>query len=274
VINQTYDNFEIIIVDDGSTDNTQDVVKSYNDERIKYHRHDSNKNASAARNTGINHASGEYIAFLDSDDEWKPSKLELQLKTLKNKDGSWLGVYCGTDIQYTGILKPIRKRIHQKDNLIEGNREIIKKILQIELLPFTSTLVVKTEAVSELSGCDENFERHQDYEFLIRLLQKGKLACVPKPLVNIYESENPDPEVTHRAKQLFFDKFSDIIEDLEKDGYDIRSKHHLQLARLYFSTGKFNKGKKQIQLCDSIDLQKSFLLIWSVCTGISNRFNF
>ncbi len=76
VLNQTYHDFEIIIVDDGSIDNTEDVVKSLNDPSIRYTRHDQNRGGSAARNTGIKMARGEYVAFQDSDDEYLPEKVE------------------------------------------------------------------------------------------------------------------------------------------------------------------------------------------------------
>ncbi|WP_251344440.1 glycosyltransferase family 2 protein [Haloplanus halophilus] len=274
VLKQTHTDLELIIVDDGSTDNTQKVVESYTDKRISFHKHDTNINASAARNTGIDYTTGEYIAFLDSDDEWKPNKLKLQLEKLENKGDSWVGAYCDIDIQHTGLLKPIRNIIHKNNNLKEGDKELIKEILQLDLLPFTSTLIVKSDIVNEISGFDERFERHQDYEFLIRLLQKGKLACVSEPLVKIYESENPDPEVIHQAKKLLFDEFSDIIEDLENDGYDIKSPHHFQLSRLYFSTGEFREGMRQMQLCNSIETKKYPLVFWSSCVGLLTKFSF
>ena len=74
VLKQTYNNFELIIIDDGSTDNTKQIINSFNDNRIVYLKHNHNKHASAARNTGIAKSKGELIAFLDDDDQWLPKK--------------------------------------------------------------------------------------------------------------------------------------------------------------------------------------------------------
>lgn len=85
VLNQTYQDFEIIIVDDASTDNTEEVVKSFNDKRVGYMQLNENSGTSAVpRNTAIKTARGKYIAFQDSDDEWLPEKLKKQVKVFKN----------------------------------------------------------------------------------------------------------------------------------------------------------------------------------------------
>ena len=85
VLDQYYEQWELLIVDDGSTDNTKNIVKDFlNDKRIKYY-YQENYGPATARNIGISKASGKYLAFLDSDDIWKPNKLELQLNHFKKK---------------------------------------------------------------------------------------------------------------------------------------------------------------------------------------------
>ena len=83
VLSQTYKNFEMIIVDDASTDDTESVVKSYKDKRIKYIKLKTNSGPAVARNTAMEEAKGKYMAFLDSDDLWLPTKLEKQIKFIK-----------------------------------------------------------------------------------------------------------------------------------------------------------------------------------------------
>ena len=86
VINQTYENWELVIVDDCSNDNTEEIVASFNDKRIKYHRLEKNSGAAIARTTAMKMATGNYMAFLDSDDLWKKDKLERQLAFMKNNN--------------------------------------------------------------------------------------------------------------------------------------------------------------------------------------------
>ena len=85
VIDQTYQNWELLIVDDCSTDNTDEVVTSYKDGRIKYFKNEKNSGAALARNRAMREAQGEWIAFLDSDDLWTPDKLEKQIRFMQEK---------------------------------------------------------------------------------------------------------------------------------------------------------------------------------------------
>ena len=100
VINQTCADWEMVIVDDGSDDDTEDIIASYGDSRIVYRRQDAGKKgAAAARNAGIAMSRGEYVAFIDSDDEWLPKKLEAQLNVFNTTDLENVGVViCGRRI--------------------------------------------------------------------------------------------------------------------------------------------------------------------------------
>src|ERR1051325_11615249 len=96
VLSQTYQLLEVIVVDDASTDDTRDRIETLQqvDPRIQYVRHERNRGAQAARNTGIQAAKGEFIAFLDSDNEWLPQKLERQMPLFSHKADSPAAVYC------------------------------------------------------------------------------------------------------------------------------------------------------------------------------------
>jgi len=254
VLQQTFDDFEILVVDDGSTDNTPKIVNRIVDDRVCFHSHIRNKGGSAARNTGIEQAAGEYIAFLDSDDEWLPSKLEEQVNCLESRSDDWVGMYCDYRIQRHGISKSLRKILHNiiNDNSTqngkEGGKELIEDILMTRFsVGGASTLLVKTEAVKQIKGFDPKFQRHQDWEFLIRLLKVGKLGYIDEELVVKHETALPSSTTLEKAKKRYFEKFSEEIAAAEASGLNVTAIHSFDMSCWCFRDGNFAKGMKYLK---------------------------
>lgn len=184
VLNQTYQDFEIIVVDDGSMDNTNEIIKDFQiqDKRIRYIKHEKNKGGAVARNTGIKDAKGEYISFLDSDDEWLKNKLESEIDVLKNKKNC---IICSTGCNF----------IKEKGRKIISKRHIKKQIisqkiaLRAECLT-TNDFTVLKKAVLEIGGFDERLPARQDWDFWIRITSVGSGFQIPINTVNKYVMRN------------------------------------------------------------------------------------
>lgn len=179
VLNQTFDNFELIIVDDCSSDNTEEIIKSFNDNRIKYIKHKKNLGANVARNTGILNSKGYYIAFQDSDDEWMANKLEKQINILEKNNN--------IDFVFTGFyLFDNNKKYYIPENeIVIKENSLFPKILKGNFIT-TSTVVLKKEILTKYGTFDPEMPRFQDWELWIRLLKKCKVDFLNEPLVNVY----------------------------------------------------------------------------------------
>lgn len=272
VLTQTFPDFELLIIDDCSTDNTKQIVNRFDDPRVCYFRHDMNQGGSAARNTGIDHAEGDYIAFLDSDDEWFPRKLERQVNYLESLPEEWVAVYCkweGKRNGYFGKIRGLMSRYFSDKVGAKGGEELIPHILTMTFpIGGASTLLVKRETVEAMGGFDESFQRHQDWEFLIRLLQHGKLGCVSKELFRKYSTGAPDPTSLEETKQQFFEKFSYLIQRYEDEGYRIMARHQLVLARKYYQSGNFHQGNKYAMNAFVPDPKLYLALAWGMSSGV------
>jgi len=273
VLSQTHRVREIIVVDDCSDDNPQKVVDRYDDDRITFMSHEANCGGSAARNTGIETTTGEYIAFLDADDEWKPTKIEKQLAELRSRSNEWVAVYCRVKNERSALNDLGDKlatilRTRDPHPATEGDHKVIDEILKMNWHMSTSSLLVERETVDAIDGFDERFQRHQDWEFLIRVLKHGKLAFVDEPLVIKHGTGRPSASVHEDAKKLFLKKFDEEITALEKDGEDISHRHQLHLARLYIEDGEFTTGFKNVEISTPTDVLS---VAWSLSLGVHSK---
>lgn len=262
VVNQTYSNWELIIVDDNepfSPDrrNTEKVIEQYNEyKNIIYITHPSNLNASAARNTGFNFTKGHLIAFLDDDDEFYPEKLEKQVSTLSELDVSWGGIYCNYEIISSDKRKVYKNK--KEENILENLLLVKNSICG------GSTLIVRRSVYEDLNGFDTEFNRHQDWEFLVRFLKRYKLALVEDILVNIYvTTKNPRmSKESINSKEFFLGKFANEINSFDtrkqiykRQWYSI-SLSYLRSFQLKESVYCFQKSYKS----DFLSLYE--LLLW------------
>ncbi|NJM20678.1 MAG: glycosyltransferase family 2 protein [Richelia sp. SM1_7_0] len=186
VLNQTYQDFELIVIDDGSTDNTKEILTIYGN-KLR-HIFQENQGRSAARNYGINLAKGEYIAFLDSDDVWFPDKLERQVAILESASSNVVlvhGYKCIVDQN----LQPVRGwefKLRNLYALAERGEETYENYLDSPCI-FTSTILVKKKALLEINGYDISIQGREDLDLYLRLLLKDyDFAFISEPALIQY----------------------------------------------------------------------------------------
>ncbi|MCK4820738.1 glycosyltransferase family 2 protein [bacterium] len=180
VLNQTFEDFEIIVVDDHSTDDTSSVARSFSDPRIQYFMNNGTKGACGARNAGIFSAKGKWVAFLDDDDVWLPNKLEHQYEMAQNVAGT-VGLICTDYI--------IFKEKHQRPRIFKNRPSgwVRDKLLYGGVIGCLSSVCVRTEVLSAIEGFDELFPSNQDQDLYLRVAELSEFAYVPKTLVYIYQ---------------------------------------------------------------------------------------
>lgn len=207
VLNQTYSNIEVLVVDDGSTDNSVEMLKKYhNDNRVKIFCQESNQGANAARNRGIREAKGEYIAFHDSDDAWVPDKLEKQLKCMETEN---------YDVCFSSFKRFFTNSSQIVPDISEQlSSTVVRERLKAGNVVGTPTLVIHRDVVKTVGMFDEEMPRLQDYEFAIRIAKKFDFGFVNEPLVIEYQTEgciSLNQESLHRAYALLLKKHSDFL---------------------------------------------------------------
>ena len=205
VLNQSHSDLELVVVDDGSTDNTAEVVRGIDDKRVRYFPLAKNRGQSAARNIGLTECRAELIAFQDSDDIWHREKLARQVRLLDSQP-DLVGVYCDLDRHALGGQRFIIEAPSLKVRRYLDERP---SLYQTYCLGIQSCVIRKSTLV-EMGGFREDLNCLEDLELLLRIAYRHRMARIPEPLVDYFESEssvskNPDNE--RRARQFLLSRY-------------------------------------------------------------------
>jgi glycosyltransferase involved in cell wall biosynthesis len=193
---QGYPNLEIIIVDDSSSDNLKGALAHFRDLPITMLHHQTRHGAGAARNTGLKASRGDYIALLDSDDEWLPGKLDRQLAFLRSRNGE-IRLLC------SGYILTWDETGRQETRSPQSCTTY-KRLLMGCDLSLGSTLFAKRHVFDECGLFDETLWRLEDWDWLLRYLKTSRVDVIPEPLVRIHISPRPPLDmVQHSTKRLF-----------------------------------------------------------------------
>jgi len=170
---QTFSDFEIIVIDDGSTDQTSEIVKSLEDERIKIFSY-PNGGLPVARNRGISHATGKFIAFIDADDLWTSDKLELQLAALQQHPEAGVAYSWTSD-----FVDEQKENLYSYEPMFfEGN--VLPNLLVKNFLVSGSNPLIRREAIESVGEFDPMLKSCEDWDFYLRLAAKWNFVVVPK----------------------------------------------------------------------------------------------
>ena len=205
---ELFDIIEVLVIDDGSTDNTDAVVTSIADERIRLYRMDVNSGAAAARNKGVDIAIGEWIAFQDSDDVWHEDKLKKQVEYLKSQPG------CSM------VSHPIRAYFEDGSDYVSAIAEgdDIVSLLAKRNYYGTPTMLIKREAFNDIGGFDIELNALEDWEFALRFAAKYQIGMVDEALIDsdmILEGVSADASAYYesRCKMIAWNRFLLIQHD-------------------------------------------------------------
>jgi glycosyltransferase involved in cell wall biosynthesis len=232
VATQTLADVEVVVVDDASEMDLKPVLDEF-DIRTVFVRHKTNEGAAAARNTGIDAANGEYIAFLDADDLWKSTKLERQLAVFERGNDSLGLVYTGF-VQYeTDGSEWVRHP--------EARGEIYEAELERDRIHPTSTVMVRQDILQEVGGFDASLPSRQDYDLWIRITEHYEVDYVDQILVDKREQEGGISKNFDSRIQGDLAVFKKVKERVSEYGFIARSRilsyHHHVIGRDYESRG-------------------------------------
>ena len=206
ILNQNYKDFEVILWDNASTDNSKKITEKFKDKRIKYFRHPTKENLYKARNRAIEVSSGKFIAFLDSDDWWEENYLSSREKFFSDSKIDFL--YCNTNIFYE---KKQKKKLYRKFKLPCGK---IFSNLSKDYFIIISGVIFKREIFTKYGNFNQSYNILGDYDYIMKISKLCNAHATNLPLLNYRIHEN---NFLKLHSQLFYEEYKDWYERTEKE---------------------------------------------------------
>ena len=240
VLAQSFVDWELILVDDGSEDNTEEVVQEFlGDSRIKYLRKE-NSGSADSRNVGVNHSTGEFLAFLDSDDVWEPNKLEVNVRYI-NSNPEGICFYSGFRTIDSKSGKQIRKSVPP-----EGERDLREQLKTSNPIHAFSTAVFPKEVFLQAGGFDIEFKARQDVDLFYRISKISSFVAIPEVLATVYNNQ------ADRISANVSNRFSGFDLFLKRHGHDMSFAQRSFLAKrivvLAYKNGSYKTLIKRLPL--------------------------
>ncbi len=224
VINQTYTNWEIVFLDNCSTDKSFEIVKNYNNDKIKVFKSDKYLVCGEARNLAISKATGKYIAFLDSDDIWEKTKLQMQLNLIEKTKNKI--VYCNS------FIKNKKLKLLSKKKLPEGN--LTKRIINNNPIIFSSVMFDSDIFFKENYRFNK-YEIIEDLDIFFRLSKNHNFSAVQSPLVIYRDHQNM---ISKKKFELHIDELSNWADEF-KDEIDKNDLNKMK-SKIYYNKSSIN----------------------------------
>lgn len=242
VIGQTYPHIEIVVVDDSAGDETAAIIgdlrEDISEKELTYISNSEPRGVSAARNQAISVTDTDYIAFLDDDDLWEPTKTERQLSTFRHGPKSLAAVYCGfRSVTDTG------KHLHTKIPEHRGN--IFEDLLVKDVVGPPSTVMIRRNAIEDVGGFNEEYQHHEDWELYLRLAEKYEFDVNPEALtIRTIHDDATSNEIKAALKHRERIISSRETELYNNDLYDSAwAAHHRKSGVMACRHGEFKRGR-------------------------------
>jgi len=239
-LGQTYENTEIIVVDDGSSEQYADEIVSDFPEGVTCIQHDENKGVSAARNTGIRESCGDYVAFLDDDDRWHETKLARQIEVLERNQRAGLATCLIAAITPDNVL------IHCETSAPSG--DCSEELLVRDEIGTPSCVLVRRECFGDVGTFDESLPTKQDWDFYLRLCQNWKITAVEDHLCfrTVHESMSSSSVAVERDKGKILKKHENLIQN-KGLWTQARSAVAEEIGRSYLGDGELKQARTYLR---------------------------